>query len=184
MSNFMKFLYGIGIIPSWPGLVPFLISLGQALLICLLGFIIIYFICKTLNKSLFNLTELLDKDFTTWEKSFLKRLLWKYPLWGLVQQIAVLTIFYFAGKVFTPQWMLIIICSLIFACFHFPNIYLFLATFGMEQMLLYFFISNPNIYLIGFIHGFLGTCLMYFSPPLVYTKFLTWDNYLKLYKKQ
>ncbi len=183
MATFLKYLHGVGIIPAWAGIVPFLISLSEMLLFCVIGFIIIYFICKTLNKSLIDLNKLLDSEYTAWEKNFVNKLLWKYPLWGFVQQLAIITLFYFMNKIWAQQWLVIIVCSLIFGLLHFPNLYLFLATFGLEQMLLHYFVIYQNIYMVAFIHGFLGTCLMYFSPSIIYTKFSTWKNYWELYRK-
>jgi len=181
MEKFLIFLKGIGLIPVYLTITQVFISIFIALSICILGFFIIYFICKKLNKSLIKLNELVDKNVTEWEKKFLKKLFWKYPLWGFVQQIVILIIFYFLRKIFNDS-IAIVIASSIFGLLHYPNLFLFLATFGIEQMFLTFFTYFPNAYLLGFMHGFLGTTLLYFSPSLLYTKFTVWKNYWELYK--
>lgn len=179
---FLEFLKGIGLIPFFGGVIPFLISILQLFMLCFFGFIIFYLICKTINKKFnFSFNEILNKDITNWEKTFLSKLFWKYPLWGFVQQLIILIIFYFLRRVFS-DWIAIIIASFIFAGLHFPNLFLFLATYGLEQTLLAYFLHCYNLYFIAFIHGFLGTVLMYFAPSVLYTRFSTWKNYWELYK--
>lgn len=176
MLNFLKW---IGIIPQFNNL---FVSMFQMIVICLLGIFSIYFTCKKINKNLQDIEKFVDKEVTNWEKNFLKKLLWKYPLWGFIQQLVMIIIFYFIKKIIVTDWIAIAITSLIFAGLHYPNIYLGLAVFGMEQLLLNYLLLYHNLYFIGFIHGFLGTSLLYFSPSIIYTRFSTWKNYWELYK--
>jgi len=181
-KEFMDFIKWIGIIPAWNGVFPFIVSILQLLIICLLGFFIIYLFCKVLKKETISIVELFDSNVTDWEKKFINKLLWKYPLWGFVQQLVIITIFFFLQRMISSQWICITIAAIIFAGLHFPNLFLALATFGMEQMLLNYFLINHNLYFIGFIHGFLGTTLLFFSPSVIYTRFSTWKNYWELYR--
>lgn len=177
----VDFLKMIGIIPKWTGILPFALSIGGTVIICMIGFGLIYLICRAINKQIYDIKNLLDNEYNTWEKNFLAKLLWKYPLWGFVQQLIIIIVYVFLRKIFI-DWVAISIASLIFASLHYPNLFLFLATFGIEQLILNFFNFHGNLYINGFIHGFLGTTLLYFSPPILFTKFSTWKNYWELYK--
>ncbi len=178
----MKFLNDVGIIPNL-SLSQTLYSVCYMFLICLIGIFAIYFINKKINKNLISLNDLFDENFTSWEKNFLKRFFVQYPLWGFVQQLAIVVIFYFLRKVFNLN-VSIIIASFIFSAFHFPNLFLCLAVFGFEQVLLYYFSQYNVLYFLGFIHGVLGTSLMYFSPRILFTNFSVWKKYEELYKKK
>ena len=178
----MNFLNSIGIIPTL-NFAQTIEAIVFMLLICIIGFFAIYFINKKINKNLYVLKKIFDEDFTSWEKSFLKRFFVQYPLWGFVQQLAIVIIFYFLRKVLNIN-IAIIISSFIFAAFHYPNLFLCLATFGIEQVLLYYFTQYNVLYFLGIMHGILGTSLMYFSPRIIFTNFAVWKKYEELYKKK
>lgn len=179
-KEFLNFLKWIGIIPEFNNL---LLSLIQMFIICGVGFIFIYLICEQINNKILKIKDLVDKEVTEYEKKFLKKLFLKYPLWGFVQQLIMVIIFYYVRKLFNSDWISITVTSLIFVLFHFPNLYLSLAVFGLEQLLLNYFLLYHNLYFISFIHGFLGTALLYFSPSIVYTRFTIFKNYWELYKE-
>jgi len=178
----MNFLNSIGIIPTL-NFAQTIEAIVFMLLICIIGFFAIYFINKKINKNLISLNDLFDENFTSWEKNFFKRFFVQYPLWGFVQQLAIVIIFYFLRKVLNIN-IAIIISSFIFAAFHYPNLFLCLATFGIEQVLLYYFTQYNVLYFLGIMHGILGTSLMYFSPRIIFTNFAVWKKYEELYKKK
>jgi len=177
MINFLKL---IGIIPApitW-------YCIKETLFILFFGISIIILFTKILNVNfpIKNVQQLFDNNLTNWEKRFYKSLFWKYPLWACVQQLVVVLIFVLLRK-FMSDFNAVIVASALFVLMHFPNLFLGLAVFGMEQVLLNYFLIFRNIYFIALIHGVFGTLLCYLSPSILYTKFPTWYDYYKLYKK-
>jgi hypothetical protein len=175
----MNFLKETGIIP--PPITDYFIK--ESLLILFFGVALIIIFCKTINNNFpeLSIRKLIKKEMNEWEKKFYKKLLWQYPLWGLFQQFFMILIFLFIRK-FVSDFNAILITSAFFVLLHYPNLFLGLLVFGLEQMFLNHFLIFRNLYALAVFHGVFATLLLFLSPSVLYTKFYILSDYIKLYK--
>jgi len=176
----MEFLKEIGILP--PPISDSFIK--ESLLILFVGVGIIVLFCRTININYpkISIRNLIKKDKSEWERKFYKKLVWQYPIWGFIQQFFMVLFFVFIRR-FVNDFNAVLITSSLFVVLHYPNLFLGLLVFGMEQMLLNHFLIYRNLYVLGIFHGFFATLLLFLSPSVLYTKFYILTDYIKLYKK-
>ena len=120
-----------------------------------------------------------DGKISEEEKPFYKSIFTKYFLWGSVQQLLVVLVYYllnipFKGSIWVP-----ILAAGVFGFMHTPNIVLIFATFAMGQVFLTHWQEYHNIVAIGFAHGFLATLLQYHLPNKLATTFSIWKNFIR-----
>jgi len=175
----MNFLKEVGIIP--PPITNYFIK--QSLSILFFGVVLIIIFCKTININFpeISIRRLIKKELNEWEKKFYKKLLWQYPIWGLVQQFFMVVIFIFIRRL-VSDFNAILITSAFFVLLHYPNLFLGLLVFGLEQMFLNHFLIFRNLYALAFFHGVFATLLLFLSPSVLYTKFFILTDYIKLYR--
>jgi len=93
-------------------------------------------------------------------------ILFMYPLWGLVQQFMIAGLI--AGNlkalkdIKAKDFQIILITSLIFALVHYPSLPLMAYVFIMELIFLKIYFKWPNLWVLGFYHGFVSTLFIYF----------------------
>ncbi|MCR4421451.1 MAG: hypothetical protein NUV32_03120 [Exilispira sp.] len=177
----MNFLKETGIVP--PPITHYFIR--ESLFILIIGIILIIIFCKTININFpeISIRRLIKREMDEWEKKFYRKLLWQYPIWGFVQQFFMVVIFVFIRKL-VSDYNAVLITSAIFVVLHYPNLFLGLLVFGLEQMFLNHFMIFRNLYALGIFHGVFATLLLFFSPSVLYTKFYILTDYIKLYRNE
>lgn len=89
-----------------------------------------------------------------------------YPIWGLIQQFLVMSLF--AGnlkdykRINLHDNTIVIITSCFFAIVHYPSFQLIILTFFMALFYSVIFLKKRNIIPLGFFHGILGGLFYYF----------------------
>jgi hypothetical protein len=89
-----------------------------------------------------------------------------YPLWGLVQQFLMMSLF--AGNLKDLKsgninnFVIIGLTSFLFSIIHFPSVPLIIATFLMAIFYSIIFLHKRNIIPLGIFHGVLGGLFYYF----------------------
>lgn len=83
-----------------------------------------------------------------------------YPVWGLVQQFLMMSLFAgnlkdFESKHFNKT-LIVILTSILFSMVHYPSFHLIIATFIMALFYSIVFLSKRNIIPLGIFHGVLG----------------------------
>lgn len=117
-------------------------------LFSILSFIIIGYYKETIN--------------ITWH---ILPLLITYPIWGTVQQF--LTIALVAGnlneikRIKLSKSAIILLTAILFSIVHYPSIWLMLGTFILALFYGYVYLTHKNIYVLGLLHGWLGTLFYY-----------------------
>jgi len=125
----------------------------------------------------------LDFKISLKEKKLYGMMFVLYPLWGLVQQFAILFFYYFLCVVFPNSPYNLFIGASLFMLLHFPNIFLMFFAFGIELLFMNYYIRTGNIIMIAFIHGILGTILKTFYPKKISTSFNIFYAYWKEQKE-
>lgn len=89
-----------------------------------------------------------------------------YPIWGLIQQFLVMSLF--AGnlkdykRINLHDNTIVIITSCFFAIVHYPSFQLIILTFFMALFYSIIFLKKRNIIPLGFFHGISGGLFYYF----------------------
>jgi hypothetical protein len=94
-----------------------------------------------------------------------------YPPWGLVQQFLVVGLL--AGNLRKdgrlPDWVIILLISLLFAAIHLPSIPLVIVAGLMVAITMPVYFRTGNLYALGFFHGWIASLAYFFvlgSDPL------------------
>jgi hypothetical protein len=88
-----------------------------------------------------------------------------YPAWGLIQQFLLVAIF--ADNVMaltkeqTPEFVIVMMSSLLFSAIHIPETSLMIATFFLGAASTLIFFRTRNLWAIGILHGWFAS-LFYF----------------------
>jgi hypothetical protein len=88
-----------------------------------------------------------------------------YPIWGLVQQFLMMSLF--AGNLkdfefhYINKTLIILLTSFLFSIVHYPSLLLIIATFIMAIFYSILFLHKRNIIPLGIFHGFLGGIFYY-----------------------
>lgn len=88
-----------------------------------------------------------------------------YPIWGLVQQFLMMSLF--AGnlkdyqKKHFNESLIVILTSILFSLVHYPSFPLIMATFIMAIFYSIVFLRRRNIIPLGIVHGILGGVFYY-----------------------
>lgn len=114
---------------------------------------------------------------------FYQHFLYKYPVWGTIQQFIVFTLLYIGRSYFPDAYWIDILIAMVFGMFHFPNWFLVMPTIGLAMIFIQFMDQYHNLYAVGVVHGMLGTCMGRLSPKAISTSFMTWSNYANYQKK-
>jgi hypothetical protein len=88
-----------------------------------------------------------------------------YPIWGLVQQFLMMSLFAgnlkdYNGKKINTSFI-VIITSVLFSIVHYPSLPLILVTFAMAIFYSIVFLLKRNIIPLGIFHGVLGGMFYY-----------------------
>ena len=87
-----------------------------------------------------------------------------YPPWGLVQQFLVVGLL--AGNLRKdgrlPDWVIILVISLLFAAIHLPSIPLVVAAGLMVAVTVPVYFGAGNLYALGLFHGWIATLAYFF----------------------
>ncbi|HLO60347.1 MAG TPA: CPBP family glutamic-type intramembrane protease [Bacteroidales bacterium] len=88
-----------------------------------------------------------------------------YPIWGLVQQFLMMSLFAgnlkdYEGKNINTAFI-VIITSFLFSIVHYPSFALIAVTFAMAIIYSLIFLSKRNILPLGIFHGVLGALFYY-----------------------
>jgi len=113
--------------------------------------------------------NVLDGFNTNKEKSMLKAF-FTYPIWALIQQIIVITVFLILIKFLNPI-ICIVITSVLFGMVHIRNKPLAVSCLIMESILLTLFYFHKNIYILAISHGWIATCGLYMLPSSLHNNF-------------
>ena len=88
-----------------------------------------------------------------------------YPLWGMIQQFLLIALL--AGNLrrldrpVLSKAAVILLTALLFAAIHYPIWPLIGATFILALFYGYVYLKEPNIYVLGLFHGWLGGVFYY-----------------------
>ena len=88
-----------------------------------------------------------------------------YPLWGLIQQFLVMSLF--AGNLKDSKRnnysdkVIILLTAILFAVVHYPYNWLIAGTFVLALVYGYIFLKERNLYALGLFHGWLGGIFYY-----------------------
>lgn len=102
---------------------------------------------------------------TSWSINILWVLL-TYPIWGLIQQFLVMSLF--AGNLMDMQkikinyYVILSLTCIMFSLVHYPSTMLMIATFFMAIFYSIIFLKYRNIIPLGIFHGIMGGLFYYF----------------------
>jgi uncharacterized protein len=88
-----------------------------------------------------------------------------YPIWGLIQQFLMMSLF--AGNIkdlsieHIRKSIIILFTSIMFSIVHYPSIILMIATFSMALIYSTLFLKYRNILPLGLFHGIIGGLFYY-----------------------
>lgn len=88
-----------------------------------------------------------------------------YPIWGLIQQFLVMSLF--AGNIkdlsikYIGNKLIIVLTSIMFSIVHYPSMNLMIATFLMALIYSTLFLRYRNIIPLGLFHGVIGGLFYY-----------------------
>jgi len=88
-----------------------------------------------------------------------------YPIWGLIQQFLVMSLF--AGNLKDSSSynysdkVIILLTAILFAIVHYPYNWLIAGTFILALVYGYIFLRERNLYALGLFHGWLGGVFYY-----------------------
>ncbi len=110
-----------------------------------------------------------------------------YPIWGMVQQYVLLVyllprLYHFIKNPYT----LIFVMALIFSTSHLPNPFLVILTFPVSILFLVYFIKYRNLYVQGYVHGFVGSIMKFCLPVDLTLKFwignlISWEAFINYF---
>ena len=89
-----------------------------------------------------------------------------YPIWGLIQQFLMMSLF--AGnlkdlkKIKLNYYLIVALTCIMFSIVHYPSRMLMIATFIMAIFYSVIFLKHRNIIPLGIFHGILGGLFYYF----------------------
>lgn len=126
-----------------------------------------------------------DGKLSDEERRFLMSAFWTYLISAFIQQVGIIILFQLL-KGIIPLQIAIIGAAFIFMLFHFPNIILSFAVFGMEMFLIILLTIAGPIIIPGiiFTHSLLATCLLFMFPEEVHKNFQVWGGFFKRYPRQ
>ena len=88
-----------------------------------------------------------------------------YPIWGLIQQFLIMSLFAGNLKDLSSKKIhdvtIILVTSVLFSMVHYPSVPLILATFVMALLYTFLFLKERNILPLGIFHGVLGGMFFY-----------------------
>lgn len=88
-----------------------------------------------------------------------------YPLWGVIQQFLVMSLF--AGNLKDSKRndysdkLIILLTAILFAVVHYPYNWLIAGTFILALVYGYIFLKERNLFALGLFHGWLGGIFYY-----------------------
>jgi membrane protease YdiL (CAAX protease family) len=110
-----------------------------------------------------------------------------YPVWGIIQQY-VLLVFLLPrlNYLIEKPGKLVLIIAVIFSTSHLPNPFLVILTFPVSIIFLFFFLKYRNLYIQGFVHGFIGSIMKFCLPQDWTLKFwignlISWNNFINYF---
>ncbi|MDY6801176.1 MAG: CPBP family intramembrane glutamate endopeptidase [Bacteroidota bacterium] len=108
--------------------------------------------------AIFNQYQLFDKH--------LLYVLLLYPVWGLIQQFMMMSLILGNLKDVScrkiPEFVYVIIASILFSAVHFPSVILMIITFILALYYSQIFLRYRNLYALGLFHGWIGSFFYYY----------------------
>ena len=95
-----------------------------------------------------------------------KRQIIFYPVWGIIQQFLIVTLF--AGNlqviisVNFSKSQILLLTSMVFAWVHYPSLPLMVFAFFMELVFLIAYFKWKNLWPLGLYHGWVSSLLLFF----------------------
>lgn len=89
-----------------------------------------------------------------------------YPMWGLIQQFMMMSLVLgnlkdmSSGKI--PEFVYVLIASILFSAVHFPSVILMIITFILALYYSQIFLRYRNLYALGLFHGWIGSFFYYY----------------------
>ncbi len=88
-----------------------------------------------------------------------------YPIWGMVQQYALQSFINNRLRMtFNNEYLVALICAILFAAVHLPNIWLMAFCFIGGYFVSFFYGRQPNLFAASIIHGILASTLSHSLP--------------------
>lgn len=165
-----NFLFNIGLLNIMDGWLPIILLSMVSLLLILSS----SYATNSINKRSFKITIRSPKTL-----KFYTDLFRHYPFWAFFQQLIVFTTYYFVKLLFPEFLWAEEVIALLFAAFHFPNLYLMFPTSFMLIIFMFHMNLYHNIYALSTAHMVLALAYERFSPKMVASKALIWHRYIR-----